>query len=139
MKADELEKFCVENAGALAAGKDKDGNSRKGRIVAYMPGKMTSWILLEDTKLPKSKTPSVLPSMPYLFEKWYRVVGDCHLGSPCIASTVNVFIDKIEVKGAVKVIPEKEEPAPIVNTIKRKCGHTECHVDWCWMKYAGFV
>jgi hypothetical protein len=136
MKPDELQAFCVSNAGAVATGEDKDGNRRRGRILAYTPSKSDGWIILEDTTLAKKKMDDIASGKTILVDKWVRVIGgEYHLGYACVASTIKLadVSPKALPKATVNVAPS----VPRSIGASRKCKHDECYVDWCWKAYIG--
>lgn len=139
MTPDELSKFCIDNAGKDASGEDKDGKMHSGRILAYLASNSGGWIVLEDNKLGKKKLPSPLPTIPFLDNKWYCVVTDCHLGVACRAGSVKIagtpnLSNSIPPQNITAQAPSKASvKAP------RPCGHNECHIDWCWKKYIGLA
>jgi hypothetical protein len=134
MTPEALSKFCITNAGKEATG-ERDGKRYKGRIIAFTPSKSGGWIILEDATLAKKKLPNPLPSMPYVDNKWSCVVAECHLGIPCNANSVKI----VAATNTYSMAQDKAmKHIPTAPLSVKPCGHTECHIDWCWKSYAGF-
>ncbi len=132
MILEKLSKFCLDNAGKIASGEDKDGKKHSGRILSYAPSKSGGWIILEDTRLGKKQLPNPLPNTPHLDNKWYCVITDCHLGYACLADSVKLVVE------AKISTPPTITPAPVKATTY-KCGHEKCVDGFCVPLYCGFI
>jgi hypothetical protein len=135
---EEIAEFCIANACKMASGiaiYAKTGSTMRGRIIGYSARS----ILLEDPngKL-NAAVPYPLPSVPYLLDRWHRLISPVNLGVAIDPSTIvleEVSKPEVATTSAPVYTPVVKE---ILAQARRKCEH-DCCDTWCKVKYYGCV
>lgn len=131
----EVQEFCIKNAGKVASGVNRNGSPISGRILAFNG---YGDVLLEtDPNKKNDKVPNPLPKVPYKLGDWYRVIADCGIGMSVKFDTITLEEKATTAQPKPTSTPSFDQPTTYVQAKpSNRCGHDECD-SWCHRKYVG--